>query len=553
MCGVWAAIVEKENPVTFNPLAKLLTMRHRGPDALGVKNVELSWCNVVLGMTRLAIVDLSSQDVPFSVPYDSAVLAFNGEIYNWRELREELSDGTPWATNCDTEVLIRGWRKWGTNVLQRLNGMFAFVLVDPSRDSIFVARDRAGEKPLYRAMNNDGVFFASEIKALPVELVETFDPEAEVLEFDFRSTPFQAVVTVAPGSYFVLTAPRLFEERFWWTFPSFEDFDKKDRFENIHQAVGQLAEVLVDAVRLRSTCEVKVGLQLSGGLDSSIIHVACADPAQRYTVSFLEEGYNNLDLVKDLGPTKAVTFGPTLLAEALPAVAYHLDTPATWSAVCQWFMFEQMSKDGVKVTLSGEGADELFHGYSRYRYLWHVEQAKMDGLLQGYKATADRVFGTDDDLLARLLNRGTTPESFERAKFFVSLYSGTGNLVDRMARLEWHTTMQCLLRMPDRMSSAFSLENRAPFLDSRVIDISARIPADFKIDPKWTKAVLRLVAEKLGVPYSITRATHKRGLALPWKAWFGGKDFDRAGFSTRMRDTWRGVFWPVKDASAQSL
>lgn len=526
-------------------------LSHRGPDGTGGLSDALSWANVSLEMTRLAVVDRRSITVPFNFRKSCGiVLAFNGEIYNWRALRAELSDGLPWETECDAEVVARGWRRWGLDVFHRLNGMWGLALLDEVKGSVILARDRAGEKPLYYTALGSGVAFASEIKALPIKLEEGPCADLETLEFDcLEQTPFKGVFCLAPGSYMQFTKAgdlQRLEQFNWW---NLSDVVVDDSMM-WSAAVEETQTLLVDSIRLRAACEVPVAVQLSGGLDSAIIQ-AVVKSDRLYTVTFPNDGVDNFVCarVAALGhePT-AVTFGFAELEQVLSKVAYHLDTPATWTAVCQWFMNKKIAEDGAVVVLSGEGADELFGGYARYRFLWWLEQAGADANLAAYTATGRALFGDATAILSRMLNRGGDA-TIEHARMLVDRFDSEGGLCERMARIDFHVTMSVLLRMADRMSAAFSLENRSPFLDYRLIELGARMPMRWKINLRESKAVLREVARRLNVSASITEEKTKRGLYVPWARWHRSDgtgvrgEWDRSTFARMMREVWREVFF----------
>lgn len=528
MCGIIAAVTSSSRDL---PLSKL---HHRGPDGQGSVVVELDQMTVSLGMTRLAIVDRRTIQTPFRD--GSIIIAYNGEVYNHRELRRELSNGESWRTECDVEVITRGWKRWGSKVLDHLNGMFAFVLVDTEQRVVFVARDRAGEKPMYYSVQPDGMYFASEIKALPIILQETVCRDLDLFEFDcLENTPFKDVHTLLPGHAMEVRSLNDYEISQWWQLP--ECTPKSVNLEEVQ-------ETIVDAVRIRTeNCEVPLAVLFSGGIDSSIIQ-AITQSTNLYTVSLTDEEIVRSD-------AKAVSFNAKNLLEVLPQVAYHLDTPATWTAICQWFLSERMSQDGVVVSISGEGADELFGGYSRYRILWHLDQVRHDPALRNYGPLKRYLIGSDEEILAKLIDR-SNGKHFDRALEIVKKYGGEGELVTRAMRIDWHTTMQCLLRMADRMTSAFSMENRAPFLDHRVIELAMKLPKHYRIGGQWpttegsTKAVLREVAKRLGVSFEIYNEPSKRGFAVPWGKWFPSEGrrgiWDRTDFARRMRNAWGSTF-----------
>lgn len=512
-------------------------MRHRGPDAQGVLRVTLPGASVTLGMSRLKIVDQSDITVPYDFRENlGVVLAFNGEIYNWMGLRGVL-DHVPhggWKTRCDAEVVAAAWRHRGPDCLDRFNGMFGLILVDVWEPCVFVARDRAGEKPLYRAVRGDIVYYASEIKALPVALTESTCPDADALEFDCAGpTMFADVEAVPPGCCSVHGHGEN-DLRTWWTLPDHEIESMEEK-----QAVDTLTDLLTDAVRIRHVAEVPVAVQLSGGLDSAIVQTVCQSE-RLYCVTFPEA--DNASKAKNAAQGRnavPITFDRNDLVAALPSVAWHLDTPATWTAVCQWFMNKKIAADGAKIVLSGEGADELLGGYTRYRILHWLERALSDPVLSGYLPLFERSVGTPDEILGKMLDRGSTPESRAHARALVEEHGGSGGLIDRMAGTDFYTTMQVLLRMADRMASAFGLENRSPFFDYRVMEFAATIPARLKVTDHESKAVLRRVAERLGVHPAIVRERTKRGLYVPRSWGEGGSAWDRKWFVKLMETSWR--------------
>lgn len=505
-------------------------------------------------MTRLAIVDRSDIAVPFDFRASTGVvLAFNGEIFNWRELKAELSDGTPWQTDCDAEVVARGWRRWGLGVLDHLNGMFGLALVDEREGKVLLARDRAGEKPLYYARFGSWLTFASEVKALPVELVEGECPDAEVFEFDcLEETPFRGVRRLGPGEYVLLEKPEdLAVERGkpWWRLNP-----NADEGMTHACAVEELTALLVDAIRIRASAGVKVGVQVSGGLDSAIVQ-AVAKSEHCYTVSFPEDGVDCLPLARKAAgrePT-LVTFGLDDLLRVLPDVAYHLDTPATWTAVCQWFLDHRMASDGCVVALSGEGADELFGGYSRYRLLYWMDRAKQDDRLEAYGYARERLYGDDHEVVARLIDRSPGGRARKRALEVVGRFVPPGcRLIDAAARVEFYTTMQVLLRMADTMAASCSMENRSVFFDYRVMELAAQMPVGLKVTEFESKSVLCDVARRLGVDRDVVYQVTKRGLFVPWAKWLAEAkppragehgQWDRSSFAALMKSAWRSVFF----------
>jgi asparagine synthase (glutamine-hydrolysing) len=289
---------------------------------------------------------------------------------------------------------------------------------------------------------------------------------------------------------------------------------------------------------------------LSGGLDSAIIQAVAHCPTC-YTVTFPGVADN---LTPALGATRGaqlfpVSFGLAEAQQALPRVAYHLDTPAMWTAVCQWWMMQAIAADGFRICLSGEGADELFLGYSRYRILWWLEQARQDERLHSYGPMLDHVVGSGAGAMARMIQRGYGLVSSARATEVIKRFDDPAlSLPRRMAKIDFSTGMQVLLRMADRMAAAHSLENRSPFLDHRVIELAARLPDSALIDAGRSKAVLIEVARRLDVPEEILQEKTKRGLYLPWNTWHPKAQtgprgaWDRRHFHNAMLHAWREAF-----------
>ena len=562
MCGIVAALSPPDLPPCAALDRSIEDLAHRGPDQHGVTSVLLPWTRVTLGQARLTIVDQTHLTVPYYFAQAGVVLAFNGEIYNWKELRHELHDNARglWDTSCDAEVIAWAWRVWGTECLHRFNGMWGLVLVDMLQGSVFVARDRAGKKPLYWAKRGGRLYFASEAKALPCELEETSCPDMEAFEFDFgESTPFLGVQRL-PGGYSICLSGSADLERppvtRWWQLPSGTEAAAPRSYM---EGVEQLTSLIVSSVVLRSTAEVPVALQLSGGLDSAIIlgawkqvHAGNSTSLRKYCIDFAQYGIDNISAARTAAEDVAlVSFDAGELAELIPRVVYHLDTPATWSAICLWKLAERIVADGHKIVLSGEGADELFGGYSRYRLLYWLERMRQDPLLEAYGPTMQHLLaGSPIDALARLLDRSEAGEGAARVTELILQHGsgGRAGLARTAMRVEWHTTMQVLLRMGDRMAAAWSLENRCPFLDYRIAEFAQTLPTEWLISKDESKHILRDVARALGVPSVIIEERTKKGLTIPWARWAeelgvetaGSRgSWNRSGFANMMRAAWR--------------
>lgn len=401
----------------------LSIMKHRSPDQIGMVKKN----GYTMGMGRLAIIDLKSKNL---CPYqeDKYILCFNGEIYNYIELKNELrKKGWSFKTDSDTEVLLKSYRQWGVKCLDKFNGMFAFAIYDGEK--IFMARDIAGEKPLYYKLSP--LKFASELKAL-----------------DFRGKEFP------PAHYAIYDGLKFTLKRYW---------NLKKRKINLKTAEEELEWLLQDSIKLRTRADVPYALYYSGGIDSSLI-----DTFHDFKYKFT---YQDKDYSKEFKRIAKKIF-------------WHLDYPIeSFTPFGLWKLAEMASKK-VKVVLSGEGADELFGGYIRYvlPQFNYVARSK----LPSYQSM------------------------FQPAKS-----------VNEYGWEEFNGNMQHLLRMGDRMASAFGLENRCPFLDKRIIEFAFSLPNHMKINGLETKTILRRILEKRNPKY---KHIEKKGLYCSVNKWIGSKE-----------------------------
>lgn len=412
-------------------------MRHRSPDGMNVSKGD--FC---IGMGRLAIIDPTNQDFPFE--HEGYTLAFNGEIYNYLELRKEMEElGVVFRTNTDTEVLLRAYLYWGNECLNHFNGMFAFGIRNPNGD-IFLARDLAGEKPLYYA--TEPFRFASEAKALNYDCQEL------------------------PRGHLLYARDRELYVSKWFT-PR-----KIEVPHNFDTAVSVLGMLLEDAVKIRTRSDVPYGIYLSDGIDSNLIY-SYQDFDHVFT-------YRDGDYKQEFLAT-------------LPTIVHHLDYPVkSFSAYGLWKLAQNAHEAGVKVVLSGEGADELFGGY--VRYVGNEFNRKAHGRFPSYEG----LFPHRDMMM----------EEFD------------GN-------------MQELLRMGDRMASAWGVENRCPFLDRRIIEFAWSLPMKWKIDGYETKIILQELLRRRNPTYNFKE---KHGLYVSCNRWLGAADdFDKTVYLEAQNKIWK--------------
>jgi asparagine synthase (glutamine-hydrolysing) len=564
MCAI-AGILSKKGETRIEPKRidkMILSIKHRGPDETGYYRTD----RVHLAMARLSIIDLKSDGLCPIVergPSGDQVLLYNGEIYNYIELREELRrKGYTFKTDCDSEVLLKSYLEWGQACLDKFNGMFAFVIVDFANDLLFAARDRAGEKPLYYAETDDEFIFASEIKAL---LTQLRNPEISLTDeyeaFEYMSgecTLFAGVKSLLPGHKLIYKGinngqkgKRISE--YWNVLDNVKEIDPA-------RAVDQLDELLQDSVRLRRRADVPMGLYLSGGIDSGLL-AYMARPEVCYSCHFpYGEKYDELayaaEVAKDI-KTEHIVISPTKrdFELNLPAIMYHLDMPVGSFSMFPLYRLAQKASERVKIVMSGEGADELFAGYARYLVLV-LEQALYEvPELRLYKPFLASYLGSTLDRFARLLNRGKVPDLAVKA-VIARHFEQFDDLIHAMGYTEFKTLLVSLLQMEDRTAAAFGLENRSPYLDHRIIEFAFSIPPHMKVQACTLKWILRQVAARY-LPKRVLERRDKMGLIFPINIWYqwGGKrgEFDRRSYNEYCRTSWRRVFFseaegtPTKD------
>jgi asparagine synthase (glutamine-hydrolysing) len=548
------------------------SLAHRGPDGKGIWTGRCNDWNVMLGHRRLSIIDLSdAASQPMASADGSCHIVYNGEIYNYIELREELRGlGFEFRTKSDTEVILAAYRQWGADCLNRFNGMWAFAIHDAKKNILFCARDRFGIKPFY-CFRKPGLFvFASEIKAL------LRHPEAPRVANASRVADFLAfglvdIDRLPPAHYMVIEDGRLSLQPYWVP-PKAEPAPETDSAES----ASRFLELFSDAVRIRLRSDVPVGTCLSGGLDSSSI-VCVANrimfgkdsPIDRDLVGERQKTftacYGNAEF--DERPFVDVVTGQTnasshrvfpeaaILLKDMDALISHQEEPfGSTSIFAQWCVMRKVKETGVKVLLDGQGGDELLAGYDAYYAALAADRladfrpiAALAGLkkarrLRGLKAkwlAARTAFFLVPDCLKRPLfpfAKGRLVNCIG-ADFFRASFTGwpelkrCGSYVQGWSRQHLaHTTLPGLLRYEDRNSMAFSIEARVPFLDYRLVEFVLRLPTEQKISGEWTKPVLREAMKGI-LPEKVRLRTDKKGFETPEGDWFRGE------LSTMLGDT----------------
>jgi asparagine synthase (glutamine-hydrolysing) len=534
-------------------------IRHRGPDDEGI-HVETG---VGLGMRRLSIIDLSTGHQPIHNEDRTVWTVFNGEIYNYRELREELEQaGHRFYTSSDTETIVHAYEQWGEQAFGRLRGMFGLAIWDRRRQTLLVARDRAGIKPVYFAERGGRLYFASEIKSLLVAGAADRNINLEALDhyLTFLYTPrdgsiFRGVRKLPPGHYLRWTGGHVHVKQYW-QLPASETFAGTDA-----DAADQLHAVLRDAVRSHLISDVPLGAFLSGGIDSSLVVGLMAEvsdrPVETFSIGFDEPQFDELDHARKVAAHfktdhHEFVVRPDALA-ILDRLIQHFDEPfADSSAIPTWYVCE-MARRHVTVVLSGDGGDELFGGYDRYlphprvaafdrlpipakrqaaavawpflphgargkNFLRHVARDDRGRFLDAtafFQPDEKRALYTDD-LLRRL-----DPTAAEHT--LAAQFEGLDALPfgSQMMKFDFRTYLpEDVLVKVDRMSMAHSIESRVPLLDNHVIDFAATLPLGTKIHNGVRKVLLKQVASRILPPDIINR--RKQGFGVPVGVWFRG-------------------------------
>jgi asparagine synthase (glutamine-hydrolysing) len=584
MCGI-AGFVDREAAPSAKSAADVRAMcdviRHRGPDDQGVYVDGQAG----LGMRRLSIIDLVTGRQPIHNENQTIWIVFNGEIYNYRELRDALSDrGHRFYTSSDTEAIVHAYEEWGEDAFARLRGMFGLALWDAPRRTLILARDRAGIKPLHYVERDGRLYFASEIKSLLAARAvdRTIDLGALDHYLSFLYTPrdgsiFSGVRKLPPGHFLRWHDGRATVMPFW-RLPAEESFAGREE-----EAAERLRERLADAVRAHLVSDVPLGAFLSGGIDSSIVVGLMAEATtsvKTFSIGFDEPAFDELEHARAV----AKWFGtdhhefvvrPDALA-ILDRLIDHFDEPfADPSAIPTWYVSE-MARRHVTVVLSGDGGDELFGGYDRY--LPQRRVAAFDRMpIPAKRRLAASVWpllphGTRGKNFFRHVSRDDDGRYLDAVSFFqpdekaALLTPELAAAIDepaearlavhfdrfahlspqgRMMRFDFETYLpEDVLTKVDRMSMAHSIESRVPLLDNEVIDFAASLPSRMKIRHGHRKHILKRAIDGL-LPPSIARR-RKQGFGVPIGVWF------RGGLTQVFRDVLlsptaqqRGYFQPV--------
>lgn len=561
-------------------------LRHRGPDDRG----QLANGRIGLAHRRLSIIDLAGGRQPMSNAERTVWIVFNGEIYNFRVLHKHLArQGYRFVTHSDTEVILAAYETFGEDCVRYLRGMFAFAIWDNRKQKLFLARDRLGIKPLYYAVTEAELLFGSEIKAiLAAGSVKARFNRVVLPEFlanryvAGNETFFEGICKLMPGHTLTWTpAEGIRHSRYWQLPVSTYDTDRP-----LTTIAREVREHLEDAVRSHLVSDVPVGLFLSGGIDSSALAAIMArnlpDAIHSFSVGFAEHGYNELEFAQRAAQAAGARHRYVLLSGAdffgvLPRMLWHEDEPIAFPSSISLYYVSRLAARDVKVVLTGEGADELFLGYNRYRVAawnnilgrpywslvprtWREDISRrvpaLPKLLRRYVAHSFLAEPTSGIRGLFYDNFAVFPEAMQRnlltfreprrdpyadATFYFN--HAPGQLLDRLSQSDLQTYLVELLMKQDQMSMAASLESRVPFLDHELVEYVAAMPARYKLRGWQTKAVLKAAVRDL-VPAEILNR-RKMGFPVPLGRWLRGAFsglLDELLLSPRALD--RGLFDP---------
>ena len=571
MCGIAGIFhFDKERPVNKSLLKKMTRiLHHRGPDGEGyyVKN------NIGLGHRRLSIIDLETGDQPMFSSDNNIVVILNGEIYNYIELREDLiKKGYEFRTSSDTEVVVKAYEEWGVECQNKFNGMWSFAIWDNRKKQLFLSRDRMGEKPLVYTIIDNSVIFGSEMKSL-FEYGVRKTPMLELLEIYLVTTyipaPFtfyEGINKLMPGHYIIANSDGIREYKYW----DLPEIDEQNMLTNTKDIYSRFEYLLTDSIKIRMRSDVPYGAFLSGGLDSSSIVALMSEissfPVNTFTIGFDDKNFDESILANEVAQKfntahHLETVTPDNFDESLKKVVFHYDEPFGDSSAIPTGHISKIASRKVKMVLTGDGGDEVLSGYHSYKGLKFIEKYRSIpkpiryNLPLGIKGISNIFRGSQRYKLNKIANiletanlsyneRWVRKRTYTDIKFIERL---TRNIKDVIPIRDYLSDIsaQCIYQgefykqmylnfkfdLPndylvkvDRMSMAYSLETRAPFLDYRLIEYMINVHKDIKLQGWQTKSILRkTVGNKL--PKNLLSAP-KRGFGVPVREWFKKDSFN---------------------------
>lgn len=520
MCGIAGIIGERANEAELQIMLK--EQAHRGPDHTGF---YLDKGFAAIGHNRLSIIDLSADaNEPFVDNSGRYYLTFNGEIYNYKELKEELEHFYEFRTTSDTEVLLAAYLRWGKECLERFRGMFAFAIWDSEKKELFAARDRFGVKPFYYTIYENSLYFSSEIKGLQ-HLPGRKEPNEKVWanyfsygSYGMPEETFYREIKQLPGGHYLSYSNKKLHIEKWYDFPA--EVKKVPTHYNFEEAKKIYLKLLKESVSLRFRADVPVGFNISGGVDSSLLLALVNLNEERhiinaYTFYTGDERYDELPWVEQMiattkNPLKKIKFTAKEVPEKVLQLSRSQDEPFGGIPTMAYSnIFEQAQKDGVKVLLDGQGMDEQWAGYDYY-----FQEQESNATIQGTGSGSPFRKNVLASHFASLAEKPVYPTPFDN------------RLQNMLYRDLFYTKIPRALRFNDRISMACGVELREPFLDHKLVEFAFAMPADFKIKNGVGKYMLREILKPM-VHSSISFAP-KRALQTPQREWLAN---ELAGFT----------------------
>lgn len=568
MCGIAGIFNYKMNryPALDHDLYVMNKLQaHRGPDDDNIWTDKEK--NIGFGHRRLSIIDLVSGKQPMIDEFNN-VICFNGEIYNYIELKEQLSDSYKFKTSSDTEVILASYRKWGIECVNYLRGMFAFAIWDEKNKRLLCARDRFGIKPFYYSNINDNFYFSSEAKALlPFQNEITTDLEALKDYFVFQlclgnKTLFSNIKQLLPAHILIIENNEIRIKKYWEVNYYLDWEHTENYFQN------KVRELLEDSVKLHLRSDVPVGAYISGGIDSSLISSLAKKYNQQAEFKVfhgkfsVNKDYDESEYAQVLSNQQGFKLFELDIQshdfkDNIRKVIYHLDYPVAGPGAFPQYMVSELAGKNLKVVLGGQGGDEVFGGYVRY-LLAYFEQCIKGAIdntlhtgnfivtyesiipnlqtLQGYKSLikefwSEGIFDERDKRYFRLVNRANTLknevrwdlfEPYSAFKEFKNIFWGENiekeSYFDSMTHFDFKTLLPALLQVEDRMSMAHGLESRVPILDHPLIEFMATVPSNVKFQNGELKHLIKTSFKDV-IPEKIMRRKDKMGFPVPMDVW----------------------------------
>ncbi|MCM8831845.1 MAG: asparagine synthase (glutamine-hydrolyzing) [Candidatus Omnitrophica bacterium] len=565
IAGIYSVNFKKNNLLEKKLKIMNKLVSHRGPDGSGtwISNKDL------IGLThrRLSIIDLSENASQPMIDKMGNVIVFNGEIYNYKELRDELKDDWDFKSKSDTEVILALYYKYKERCLEKLRGMFSFAIWDDKNKRLFCARDRFGIKPFYYVWKGKSFYFASEAKALLpfIEKILDYDALKEYLFFQFYlegKTLFKDIKELQPGHFLIMDKKGLSINRYWEIYYDIDYYHTEKYF------IEELEKTLEESISYHVISDVPVSAYVSGGLDSSLVAIKSSKYVDydfyifhgKFSYSSMYDESKYAKEVARLGNFNYFEIDITHkdFVDNIRKVIYHLDFPVAGPGSFPQYMVSRLASHHRKVVLSGQGGDEIFGGYARYliAYFEQCIKAAIEGTLKNgnfvvtyesiipnlislknYKPLIQEfwkegLFESMDKRYFRLINRapdlkdevnwdvlGANDPFIPFAKIFNGSNVGKEAYFDKMTHFDFKTLLPALLQVEDRMSMAHGLESRVPILDHKVVELAARIPADIKFkNGKMKRLLIKTFSKDL--PDAILKREDKMGFPVPINEWF---------------------------------